>query len=131
MDKLITSAGSTGAVDKPITSRNKTTDFLPRQNHQNLIPLKRRQSQQFPLCKKSVIFRNVNAPSLRNKAEVLVDRVIDKKIDVCAFPETWLRDEDTVALVALQGRYPPRTSALSRPHRPPRFATNKLSSNFN
>ena len=95
MIKLITYAGSTGAVGKPITSRNKTTDFLPRQNHQNLIPLKRRQSQQFSLCKKSVIFRNVNAPSLRNKAEVLMDHVIDKKIDV------WLRDEDTVALVAL------------------------------
>ena len=101
MDKLVTSAGSTGTVDKPITSRNKTTDFLPRLNHQNLIPLKRRQSQQFPLCKKSVIFGNVDARSLRNNAEVLVNHVIDKKIDVCAVPETWLRDEDTVSLVAL------------------------------
>lgn len=30
-----------------------------------------------------------------------MDHVIDKKIDVCAVTETWLRDEDTVALVAL------------------------------
>ena len=100
VDKLITSASFTVAVDKPITSRNKT-DFLPRQNHQNLIPLKQRQSQQFRLCKKSVIFGNVNARSLRNKAEVLVDHVIDKKIDVCDVTETRLPDEDTVALVAL------------------------------
>ena len=97
-------AGFTGAKNKLITSRNKTANFLPRKNHRNLIPLKRVQSHKSPLCNKSIIFGNVNARSLRNKAGVFVDHATDTKIDLCAVTETWLRAEDTVDLVSLAPR---------------------------
>lgn len=68
-------------------------------NHLNLVFLKHNLK---PLpSRKSLRFGNINARSLRNKSEAFIDHVINKKIDICVVTETWLRNDDSVALIAL------------------------------
>jgi exonuclease III len=57
--------------------------------------------QQHLTLKNSLIFSNVNARSLKNKTEVFIDHIIENKIDICVVTETWLKDDDSVALAAL------------------------------
>ena len=42
-------------------------------------------------------FCHLNAQSCKNKTESIKDYVLDKKIDICAITETWIRDKDVVA----------------------------------
>ena len=56
--------------------------------------------------------------SLKNKTELFIDHVIDKKMDVCVVTETWMNDNNSVTTtpLSLQGytfRYVPRESDRS------------------
>ena len=40
----------------------------------------------------------MNAQSVRNKTETIVDYIIENDIDICAFTETWLSEEDNIKI---------------------------------
>ncbi len=42
-------------------------------------------------------FCHLNAQSCKNKTESIKDYILDKRIDICAITETWIRDKDIVA----------------------------------
>ena len=46
-------------------------------------------------------FAIVNARSVNNKTAILVDHILEEKIDICVVTETWLKDVDSVSIVAL------------------------------
>ena len=51
--------------------------------------------------KKCLRFGNINARFLKNKTELFIDHVNDKKMDVCVVTETWMNDNDSVTTAAL------------------------------
>ena len=60
-------------------------------DHSNLRPL-------VQLKQKLVTFCLMNSKSVRNKTESITDYIIEKDIDMCAFTETWLNDQDHVKI---------------------------------
>ena len=40
----------------------------------------------------------MNAQSVRNKTETIVDYILEKDLDICAFTETWLSEQDNIKI---------------------------------
>ena len=49
----------------------------------------------------SFILASLNARSVKNKVEGIIDHVLDNKIDFCSFIETWLTNFDSVTISSL------------------------------
>ena len=50
---------------------------------------------------KTIHFAIVNARSVKNETAILVDHILQEKIDICVVTETWLKDVDSVSVAAL------------------------------
>ena len=46
----------------------------------------------------------VNAQSVRNKTDILHDYILEQKIDLCCFDETWLRENDELLIKHLTSK---------------------------
>lgn len=52
-------------------------------------------------CKKFARFGLINARSVKNKVDSIVEHVLSSKVDCCAFTETWIRQDDSVSQAAM------------------------------
>ena len=63
-------------------------------NHQNNITMKRLPMPTKPSTTKPMVFRQLNATSMRNKTLSIKELVAEQDIDCLAITETWLRSDD-------------------------------------
>ena len=67
-------------------------------NFDNLIPIARIQESKITRFTKQIKFVTLNAQSIKNKGQLIVDYLLNEHIDVAIITETWLKDADDIWL---------------------------------
>jgi len=88
----ISSVEQNNINNKNNTSYNATVNIV-----QNNLSYVKKCQQILPITKQ-LCFAVANVRSARNKTDLIIDHVVDNKIDLCVLTETWLKDEDSVSI---------------------------------
>ena len=67
-------------------------------NFDNLIPIASIQESKITRFTKQIRFVALNAQSIKNKYQLIVDYLLNEHIDVAIITETWLKDADDIWL---------------------------------